>query len=80
MGASFGNSSDPFSSPSNVERQKTNDSFGNNTSLPKIIESSLKKGKKAKFFKEFISQHKNTVEVQLQALQEVFGPESPLVT
>jgi hypothetical protein len=62
MGSSFGNGSDPFSSPSYVDRQKSNESFGNNASLPKIIESSLKKGKKAKFFKEFINQHKNTVE------------------
>lgn len=62
MGSSFGGGSDPFSSPSYVTRQKTNESVGNNAPIPKIIESSLKKGKKAKFFKEFINQHKNTVE------------------
>ncbi len=78
MGSSF-HVDDPYSSPSNVGRQKTNDSLGNTGQLPKVIESSIKKGKKAKFFKEFVSQHKNTVDVQIQVLQEVFGPESPLV-
>jgi len=62
MGSSFGGGSDPFSSPSYFDRQKTNDSIGQSASIPKIIESSIKKGKKAKFFKEFINQHKNTVE------------------
>lgn len=55
MGSSFVGGADNFSSPSYADRQKSNDSFGNSASLPKIIESSLKKGKKAKFFKEFIS-------------------------
>jgi hypothetical protein len=76
MGSSF-TSSDPFSSPSFAGRNLKD---SNAPIIPKHIESSLKKGKKAKFFKEFINQHKVTIETQLQVIQEVFGPESPLVS
>jgi hypothetical protein len=47
--------------------------------FPKEIENSVKKGKKAKFFKEFINQHKNTIETQITVIAEVFGQDSPLV-
>lgn len=33
----------------------------------------FKKGKKTKFFKEFNSQHKSTIESQLNIVAEVFG-------
>jgi hypothetical protein len=55
MGSSFTNGDSQYTSPSYVQHQKTNDCFGNTGTLPKIIENSIKKGKKAKFFKEFIN-------------------------
>jgi hypothetical protein len=48
-------------------------------SLLRVDESLLKKGKKSKFFKEFATQHKSTIESQLTVIAEVFGQESDMI-
>ena len=48
-------------------------------SLMRVDESLYKKGKKTQFFKDFLNQHKSTIESQLNVIAEVYGHESDMV-
>lgn len=70
---------DPYSFSGMADSRGNRQLRSNEISIPKEIENSVKKGKRAKFYREFINQHKTTIDAQISAIAEVFGQESPLL-